>query len=161
MNKHFEKAATSVKSLQKKASGLFGLLGAFVLDACYANGHPPTDLDVKGLFKEQEQQAEAALKVVFGKDAPSTYRVVKKLMCDCVAAGVSICDADGKLRGKSALEAELAEGKVDKSPIDKLKAALAIASKQADILPAHERIVAAALVQDLMDKCCVGIAKSA
>lgn len=151
MNKHFKDAATSVKSLQKKASGLYGMLGAFMLDTAFANGQPATDYDVKGLFSQQEKEAAIELKMEFGKEAPSTYRVVKKLMSDCVAAGISICDPARKLRGKSALEAELAELKEPESPMDKLQAALATADKQIPMLTASELLTAAALVQQLLD----------
>lgn len=158
MNENFKKAASAVKVLKQKATGLFGALVAFAIDVS-VNGDTQVDkgTDIKPLFVEQEKLAAAEMKVHFGKDAPSTYRVVKGLLVACVAAGIQLKDASGKPKGKTALEEELAATKVPKAEIDKFKTAMNTAGAIADKLPAHDRLVAAALVQDLLAKLTVGI----
>lgn len=164
MNEAFRAVATSVKGISKKAGGLFGLIGTFVLseqkqDETDAGGWPK-GMDIKPIFAREEKAATAEMKVTFGKDAPSTYRVVKALFVNCVAAGIAL-EENGKLRGKTDLEAELAALKVPKSELDKFKGAVETASKISDNLPAHDRLIAAALVQELLKSVANGLALAA
>lgn len=161
MNENFRKAASAVKALKQKASGLYGALGAFVMDIAMNDGvQVVAGTDIKPAFKEQERLASAEMKVHFGKDAPSTYRVVKNLFANAIAKGVSIT-SDGKLRGKTDIEADLAALKVEKSELDKFKVAMNTALAIADKLPAHDRITAATLVQELLNNVAQGIALAA
>lgn len=159
MNDAFKAVAQSVKALNKKGAGLFGLVGAFVLSIMPENGFDPGH-DLKPVFSNEEKLATVELKVSFGKDAPSTYRVVKGLFINCATAGIKLTE-NGKLRGKSDLEAELALGKVPKSEIDKFKSTIATAMAIADKLPAHDRLMAAALVQELLKSTANGLALAA
>lgn len=157
MNENFRKAASAVKALKQKASGLYGALGAFVCDIVMVgdstNGYVQVlaGTDIKPAFKEQEQMASVEMKVHFGKDAPSTYRVVKALFVNAVAKGVPITE-NGKLRGKTAIEADLDALKTEKSELEKFKTSMNTATAIADKLPAHDRITAAALAQELLNK---------
>jgi hypothetical protein len=149
MNEHFKAAATAVKTLNKKAGGLFVALVLFAVTdrEAVAKGMAAT-FDMKGVFKGEERAADVEMKVKMGEN--STYRVVKNLICNCVKAGIPLVNADGKPRGKSELEQELAEGKVPKTEAEKFVVAMTTASNIAKKLDASECLTAAKLVADLM-----------
>jgi hypothetical protein len=149
MNPNYEKAVVATNALNKKASGLYGNLGAFVLDVAYANGIPAKGTDIKPLFKNEEQAAEAIMKIKMGEN--STYRVIKNLFANCVMGGVNLQDGKGRLRGKSDLESELAALKEPKTAMEKFATAITTATKASDGLSASERLTAAKLASDLLD----------
>lgn len=143
MNKHYESAAKAVKSISGKTGSLWENLVHFAVSV------DPTD-PMKDAFKAQEREASATMKVEMAKN--STYRVQKGLIVNCVAKGISLVDSDGKPKGKTDLEGELAATKVKKSAADRFKIILNSANTVADELSDHECITAAALVNDLLNK---------
>lgn len=160
MNEQFRKAVTCVKTLNTKAGSLWGALVAFAVSVMpeeHRGGG--TSIDVKGQFKSEEALATRELKVEMGKN--STYRVAKGVLVGCAAAGIPLLDANGKARGKTELEEALKATKVPKADIDKFKTTMTTAGNIAAGLSAHDRIMAAALVQDLLKQVTAGIALAA
>jgi hypothetical protein len=154
MNANFVKACGVVKRLATGEVKLFPLLLTFVLETC-----PGTDkgvaLDIKKDFKKAERDADSEMKVKMGDN--STYRVAKGVLINSVAAGLALCHADGKPKGKTELENELADLKVPKSEIEKFKAAIGTAEKIGMKLPASDLLIAAALVNELLKEVSVGL----
>lgn len=160
MNEQFRKAVTAVKTLNTKAGTLYTSLVLFAVSVMPEESRTGGQVvDLKPKFKVEETLANAEFKVEMGKN--STYRVVKNLLVNCAAKGIALVDPNGKIKGKTALEDELAGTKVPKAEIDKFKVAMNTASAIGDRLSAHDRIMAAALVQDLLKKVTTGIALAA
>jgi hypothetical protein len=155
LNGNYVNAVKAVKILDSKAGSLFKNIGLFVVDVAYGNGLPATGTDIKPVFKAQEMMASVEHKVAMGEN--STYRVVKNLLVNCVAKGVSIVDANGKLKGKTELEKELALLKEEKSAIEKFKATMGTAEKIAAQLDARDIPNALAMIKSLMDSVPAGL----
>jgi acyl-CoA-binding protein len=156
MNEQFKKAAQAVKTINTKGTSMFSLLLMFAVESGATEGQ---SVDLKPVFGVQEKLATAELKVEMGKN--STYRVAKGTIIGCAKAGIALLDADGKPKGKTALEEELAETKTPKSELDKFKTSMTTAANLLAKLDARDRITAAALVQDLLNEATKGIALAA
>lgn len=152
MNQHYEAAVKAVKGLNKQTGALWPSLVLFAVATVQGT-------DAKPAFKAEEKLASNDAKVKMGEN--STYRVQKGIIVAAIAKGIKLVDADGKPRGKTDIEDELKEGKAPKSAIDKFKIAMNTAGALADQLAAHDRIMAAALVQDLLKAVSNGIALAA
>lgn len=148
LNPLFKPIAEAVKTMNRKGAGIYG--GAIAFAHEQFNKGAATDVQMKGVFKEQEKVASAELRVKMGEN--STYRVVKGLLIAARKAGISYVKPDGDFKGKTELEAELALLSPEKSALDKFKALMNSANAVADNLTDLEAITASALVNDLLTK---------
>lgn len=154
MHINYELIGKSVKGINKKAAGIFGLLIAFTIEHA-SNGHEA----VREQVKQQEKLVTETLKVKLNEN--STYKVAKNLLCNCVEAGIPLRDANGDPKGKTQLEDELAATKTPKSELEKFQSTMSTASSIADKLSDHECITAAALANNLLDSVAVRIKAAA
>jgi hypothetical protein len=149
MNEQFKAAVLAVKSLDKKTGGLWRALVQFICtDSEPVAKGEAKGTDMKPVFKAAEQTALAEMKVKMADN--STYRVQKNLICNCVKAGIALMDEKGQPRGKSELEAELDETKVPKTELEKFKLAVNTLTNIGKKLDASERLIATALVSDVL-----------
>ena len=153
LNGNYVNATKAVKAIDKKTGGLWTALGLFTVDISYANGLPAVGTDIKPAFQSQEKQASVEVSVEMASN--STYRVAKSVLVNCVAAGISIVDGKGKLRGKTELEDELKALKEPKSALEKLTAAMAIVDKQLKLLDAKDMLTAAQLLSSSLESTAV------
>ena len=147
-------AVKAVRSLDRKAGGLFAALGAYAIALGGVDA-----LTMKQRFLQQEKAATVQEKVDMGKN--STYRVVKNLFINCRTKGVSLVGDDDKLKGKTELEDELDALKEEKTPLEKFKAQMVAATNISKHLTGHDRLVAAGLASDLVKELSKGIALAA
>ena len=145
MNENFKKVATAVKGIIGKSNTLWGSLVAFVAES-NANGADA----LKQHFKDQEALADVEYKMSMSKN--STYKVAKSVLQRATELGIAILTPEGKPRGKTDIEKDIADQRTQKSPADKFKAALAVAAKAADQLTEAEMPVSAAMVSELYKK---------
>jgi hypothetical protein len=103
----------------------------------------------KKQFGVQESLASAEKRITMGEN--STYRVIKGRIIEAVALGVALLDSDGKARGKTAVEADIAALKDDKekTAFEKFKGTMSTADKIAAKLDAKDMLLALALVREL------------
>lgn len=154
LNDTFRKIGSNVKAMNKKGEGIFGLLITYAIPNA-VNGHE----ELRKSIKAQEKFVTEELKVKLGEN--STYKVAKNLLCNCVEAGISLTDANGKPKGKTQLEEELAATKTPKTPLEKFRATMDTAMKIADQLSDGECITAAALADTLFKAVAVRIKAAA
>lgn len=151
MNSNFRKVALAVKSINKKDGSMFKDLALFAQE--FVTTSKDTEASIEDAFKVEEALASAEFKLKMGKN--STYRSNKSVLVKAVEAGVSLVDAKGNPKGKTALEAEvdaLAPAEPPKSDYDKFVDAVGKASKLVDELDAQQCLTAASLVQGLLSK---------
>jgi hypothetical protein len=152
LNTHFQKAAAAVKTLNSKASGMYGHLVMFAVE-----NKSLTHEQLKDLFKAQEKLASSQLKVEMGKN--STYKVAKGKIIKAVELGIALVDANGKPVGKTDLEGKIKDAeaalagpvtpKAEPTAFDKLQMAVAVASEQAKLIDEKDCAIAAGLVSTL------------
>lgn len=149
MNKHYLEAVGSVASLIKKGEGLWAQLVRFSHEM-RTNDTPCKDGEaMKASFLTEEKAASKEQKVDMGKN--STYRVIKGILVKAAEYNVELMDAKGKPRGKTDIERELADlvPKNTKTPLEKLQASIAAASKQVDEIEDTDLAAATACVEVL------------
>lgn len=146
LNAHFKTAAAECKAIDKRENNMYQALATFCIEGM--SPCPVAGTDWKPFFKKQEQLALAEERVKMGEK--STYRVIKSTLCQCAALGIALVDSDGKIRSKSELDDSIKAYKVEKSAFDQFKTSIEAATKQVDNMTESERILGAALVDDLL-----------
>ncbi len=157
MNPNFKQAVTAAKTIESRSGGLWTALVLFAGDVLKNNMGVACDISAD--FKKEEQQASTEMRYEVTKN--STYRSNKCVIVNAVEAGVSLFDSKGKPRGKTEVEKELKEGKEKKPAMSRFQTVLKSADTIADELLDSDCILAAALVQALLDKVAVRIRKAA
>jgi hypothetical protein len=133
MNTIFAKSLDSYIAADKRNLNAFGTLVTFAQEQVTA---APADVasnaaKLSAVLKNAIADNEAEYRKANPKLAefPTNYRTAKSVILSAVKAGVSLVDADGKSKGKSALEKEVADGKADTKPeIEKFTSTMATAA---------------------------------
>ena len=90
--------------------------------------HPDEVCDV---LKNDLKANESAYKVAHPRvtEFPPAYRSAKSVILSAIKAGICLKDENGKLKGKTALEQEIKEGKEVKSELQKFQSSIDTAAK--------------------------------
>lgn len=137
LNANYLAAAKAVKTIDSKGKGLWNALLAFTKDFY----HLAPDA-LKDAFKQQEDAANNQLKVQMGKN--STYKVAKGKLLKAHTLGISLVDAKGKAKGKTAIEEEIKAiegGKASASEPSEPEVTLTPSQQFAELVMAAERLI--------------------
>ncbi|HEY9815113.1 MAG TPA: hypothetical protein V6D20_04805, partial [Candidatus Obscuribacterales bacterium] len=103
-----------------KGAGLWNSLVNFCIESGKHSSKGVKEL--KGAFTQEEKAADKDHKVKMGEN--STYRVCKSVLTKAAALDISLVDADGKVKGKTAVEQEIAAHAEEKSNYEKFKSSM-------------------------------------
>lgn len=154
MNVNFQKAGEAAVSVQKKGAGMYGLLVFFLVDInpTHASGSSVKETCAK-VFKACEKAFAQENPKAEKLGSIGSYRSAKTVLLQAVEYGVQVLDANGKPRGKTEVEKELAAMKEPKTSMDKFKAAMTTADKMVDdLVGTSELALAYSLAKTLHDK---------
>ena len=155
LNANYPTAAKAVKAIDSKGKGLWNALHSFAQEIASLGVE-----SVREKFKEQEKLAADHVKVAMTKN--STYKVAKGKLIKAIELGISLVDAKGKPKGKTAIEEEIKAldgGKGGAEEPEEEKSNLTPAQQFAELVLAAGRLVptlqdadiqtAASMVSDL------------
>lgn len=155
LNPNFKAAAKSAISTEKQRGNLWHSLVLFAGDVLKNDA----GADVSEAFKEQEREAGAEMRVDIAKN--STFRSNKCVVLNAIEYKVALVDVKGKPRGKTEVEKDIAAAKGKKPAMSRFQTVLKSADSIADELTDRDVVLAAGLVQALLDKLTVSIKKAA
>ena len=132
MHTTFSKAVDTFVVASNKGTNAFGTLADYCHASTKSNIEARMDPNevgsiLKNNLKAQEQEYKAAHPKC--DEFPVAYRTAKSVLLKAVSMGIALVDAKGKLKGKSALEAEIKAGKDEKSELEKFQNAVETAGK--------------------------------